>query len=83
MTALGELVGGRVLDVLPVLRNVHLHQPGPLGPFQERVERFVAARKLSSHPVSLHHGESGGWIEGRRGRRPLDLALRFLSYYSF
>ena len=83
MTALGELVGGRVLDVLPVLQNVCLHWRGPLGPLQEPVGLFIAARKLSGHPVAIHSVESGGWIEDAGGGREMKSALRFLSHYSF
>ena len=81
MIALGELVGGRVLEVLPVLQNVHLHWDGPSGPLQGPVGLFVAARKLSGHPVAIHHGEPGGWIDddGWGGRR-LESARRFRSH---
>ena len=80
MTALGELVGGRVLDVLPVLQNVCLHWRGPLGPLQEPVGLFIATRKLSGHPVAIHRVEPGDWIEDACGGREMKSALRFLSH---
>ncbi|KAH9976933.1 hypothetical protein BJV74DRAFT_861646, partial [Russula compacta] len=72
MTALGELVGEGALEVLPVLQNVHLHWDGPSGPLQEPIGLFVAARKLSGHPVTIHRGEPGGWIEDAWEGRPLE-----------
>ncbi|KAH9994353.1 hypothetical protein BJV74DRAFT_831647 [Russula compacta] len=75
MTALGDLVGGRVLDVLPVLQTVCLHWRGPLGPLQEPLGLFIAARKLSGHPVAIHRVESGGWIEDAWGGRQTKPAL--------
>ncbi|KAH9976929.1 hypothetical protein BJV74DRAFT_168211 [Russula compacta] len=80
MTVLGELVGERALEVLPVLQNVHLHWRGLSGPLQEPVGLFVAARKLSGHPVAIHHEEPGGLNEHARGGRPLESARRFLSH---
>ena len=81
MTALGELVGGRVLDVLPVLQNVHLHWHGPQGPLYKPVGQFVAARELSGHPVAIHGWGSGAWIENSAwGRRDTKSARCFLTH---
>ena len=80
MTALGGLVGGRVLEVLPVLQNVHLHWGESSAHLQKSVAQFVAARKLSGHPVAIHNGEPREWLkDASGGRRPLESARRFLS----
>jgi hypothetical protein len=53
--ALQELVGGRTTEVLPTLENIFLEfQPsGP--PLHEGIEKFVAARLLTSHPVAVSY----------------------------
>jgi hypothetical protein len=54
-TALQELVGGRTTEVLPTLENIFLRgfqQPGPL---HEGIDKFVAARRLTSHPVAVYN----------------------------
>ena len=79
MTALGELVGGRILEVLPVLQNVHLHCDGLSRPLEEPVGLFVAARKLSGHPVAVHRVEPEGLVKDVPGGRPLGSARGFLS----
>ncbi|KAH9994351.1 hypothetical protein BJV74DRAFT_831636 [Russula compacta] len=38
---------------------------------EKPVGLFVAARKLSGHPVAIHHGEPGGWVENAWGGRSL------------
>ena len=53
--ALQELVGERVADALPALEVLWLEELQPSGPVQEGIERFVAARRLSSHPVAVSH----------------------------
>lgn len=52
--ALKELTGQTVTDVLPVLRNLFLLLPEPSEPVQEAIGQFVAARRLSGHPVTVH-----------------------------
>ena len=53
--ALKELVGGRTTEVLPTLENIFsvstLFQPS--GSMHKGIERFVAARRLTSHPVAV------------------------------
>jgi hypothetical protein len=49
--ALQELVGGRTTEVLPCLENILLEGFQPSGPLQEGIEKFVAARRLTSHPI--------------------------------
>jgi hypothetical protein len=46
-SALQELVGDRVTEVLPTLQNIFLQGP------QEGIAKFVAARLLSGHPTSI------------------------------
>ena len=50
---LQELVGGRTTKVLPTLENIFLEGFQPSGPLYEGIERFVAARQLTSHPVAV------------------------------
>jgi hypothetical protein len=51
--ALQELVGGRTTEVLPALENIFLDTLQPLGPLHEGIEKFVAARQLTGHPVAV------------------------------
>jgi hypothetical protein len=51
--ALQELVGGRTTEVLPTLENIFLDGFQPSGPLREGIEKFVAARRLTSHPVAV------------------------------
>ncbi|KAI9512456.1 hypothetical protein F5148DRAFT_1373160 [Russula earlei] len=52
--ALEELAGERVTEVLPALQNIFLEGLEPLESVPKHVEGFVAARKLSGHPVAVH-----------------------------
>jgi hypothetical protein len=60
--ALQELVERRLTDVLPVLQGLWLEEPCPLGlvqephlsgPVQENIDKFIASRLLSSHPIAV------------------------------
>jgi len=62
--ALQELVGQRLTEMLPAPQGLLLEEPCPLGlveepdlsgPVQENIEKFVASRLLSSHPISVSH----------------------------
>jgi hypothetical protein len=53
MAALQELVGARITEVLPSLQNIFVEGLEPLGPFQENIEQFVAARRHSDHPTAI------------------------------
>jgi hypothetical protein len=54
--ALQELSGERATKVLPALRNLFVQgSPSSLQPVQESMMPFVAARRLSGHPVAIHH----------------------------
>jgi hypothetical protein len=57
--ALQELVGGRTAEVLPTLENIFLEGFQPSGPLHEGIEKFVAARRLTSHPVAVSRWD--GW----------------------
>jgi hypothetical protein len=52
---LSELVGGRITEVLPSLQNIFVEHLEPSGPFVETIGRFVAARQLSDHPVTISY----------------------------
>jgi hypothetical protein len=51
--ALQELVGGRTTEVLPTLENIFLRKFQTSGPLHKGVEKFVAARRLTSRPVAV------------------------------
>ena len=51
--ALQELVGGRTIEVLPTLENIFLGGLQSSGPLHEGIEKFVAARRPTSHPVAV------------------------------
>ena len=50
---LQELVGERVMDVLPSLESLILEGPQRSGPIQEAIGQFVGARQLSGHSVAV------------------------------
>ena len=51
--ALQELAGDRMTGVLPSLENICVEGLESWGPFQENIRQFVAARRLSGHPVPI------------------------------
>jgi hypothetical protein len=51
--ALQELVGGRIMEVLPSLQNIFVERLRPSGPFQKNIAQFVAARRLSDHRIAI------------------------------
>ena len=57
-SALQELVGGRTMEVLPTLQNIFWEELQPLGPVQEGIEKFVAARQLPGHSIAVFLWES-------------------------
>ncbi|KAF8502717.1 hypothetical protein F5888DRAFT_1800259 [Russula emetica] len=57
--ALQELVGERTTEVLPTLENIFLEGFQALGSLHEGIEKFVAARRLTSHPVAVSRWD--GW----------------------
>jgi hypothetical protein len=50
---LQELVGERVFELFPVLQNISLQTSRPVP---EGIKQFVAARQLTSHPISVRYG---------------------------
>jgi hypothetical protein len=54
-SALQELVGESVADVLPALERIFLEDVQPSGPDEDAIGQFVAARQLSGHPVAVSH----------------------------
>jgi len=52
--ALQELSGEKTTEVLPALRNLFV-QGSSLKPVQKAIGAFVAARRLSGHPVVVDH----------------------------
>jgi hypothetical protein len=52
--ALVELSGERIMDVLPALQCIFLSETSLSGPAKEGFAQFLAARKLSGHPVAVN-----------------------------
>jgi hypothetical protein len=57
VAALQDLVGSRTTEVLPILQNIFLEELEPAGHAQEDIRRFVAARQLSGHTITVSHWE--------------------------
>ena len=55
MPVVGELVGARAIEVLPALHSLVLEESYPSGPVQEAIDKFVATRQLSNHPIVVSH----------------------------
>jgi hypothetical protein len=51
--ALQELVAGTVTEVLPNLQNIFVQELQPSGPVQEGIGKFIAARQLTGHPITV------------------------------
>ena len=64
--ALQELVEGRTTEVLPNLENIFLEVFQPSEPLHEGIEKFIAARRLTGHPVVVSHWESDISWKGSR-----------------
>ena len=60
VAALQDLVGGRITEVLPSLQNIFVKGLESSGPFQENIGRFVAARRLSCHPIAISDWDDAG-----------------------
>ena len=56
--ALQELVGGRTTAVFPTLQNIFLEEIRP-GPVQEAIRKLVAARQVTSHPITVFRWDRG------------------------
>ena len=62
--ALQEPVGDRTTEVLPALQNIFLEGLQSSGPVQEGIGRFVAARRVTSHPIAVTCWERNEEDEG-------------------
>jgi hypothetical protein len=51
--ALQELVGEITTEVLPIVQNISLEEIQPRGSVLEGIEKFIAARQFSGHPVTI------------------------------
>ena len=51
--ALQDLVGGRTSEAFPTLENISLEDLQESGPVREDIGKFVAARQVTSHPVTV------------------------------
>ena len=51
--ALQNLVEGRTTGVFPTLENIFLEELQESGPVREGIGKFVAARQVTSHPVTV------------------------------
>ena len=50
---LQELVGGRIMEMLPSLQNIFVEELELSGSFQEDIGQFVASRQLHDHPIAV------------------------------
>jgi hypothetical protein len=53
VSALQELAGGRMTEVLPTLQNIFWEELQPSSPIQEGIAKFVTARQLSGNPITV------------------------------
>jgi hypothetical protein len=57
VSALVELSGERIMEVLPALQSISLAKASLSGPVKEAFAQFLTARRLSGHPVVVkQHG---------------------------
>jgi F-box-like len=61
VAALQESIGDRTTEVLPNLQNIFLEGLEPAGHVREDIGRFVAARQLSGHTITVSN-----WIRNPR-----------------
>ena len=52
-TTLQELVGGRTTEVLPNLQNIFVDPFQESGFYEKGIVKFVAARQVTSHPITV------------------------------
>jgi hypothetical protein len=55
--ALQELVGEGLMEVLPALQTLFFEETLPLRPVEEAIGKFVAARQLAGHPITVSRWE--------------------------
>ena len=64
--ALHDLEGDRIIEVLPSLQNIFVEWLEPWGPVEETIGQFIAARRLSNHPIPISISDwdnDYGWDE--------------------
>jgi hypothetical protein len=61
--SLQELVGGREKEALPALQELFLEEIHLSRPVKKAIGKFVAARRLSDHPIAISQ-----WEREREGR---------------
>ena len=61
--ALQELFGGRTTEVLPALEKIFLVGFQLSGPLHKDIEKFVAARRLTGHPVAVSRQKQSGELD--------------------
>ena len=59
VSALQELVAGRTAEVFPNLQNIFLQELQESGPVQEGIGKFVAARQVTSYPITISRWDWG------------------------
>ena len=59
-SALQGLVGERVTEILPALQNIFLVDFQSSEQVPEGIAKFIAARELYGHPVSVSPGKKTG-----------------------
>ena len=57
--ALQDLVDGRTTEAFPTLENIFLEKLEESGPVQEGIGKFVAARQVTSHPITVSRWDRG------------------------
>ena len=62
---LQELVGGGTAEVLPTLENIFLEGFQPSGSLHEGIEKFISARRLTTHPVAVSRWDRDSKQESR------------------
>jgi hypothetical protein len=55
--SLQELVGRRATEALPALKKLVLEEIHPSKPVKKAIGKFVAARRLSNHPITISQWE--------------------------
>ena len=50
---LQELIGARIMEVLPSLQNIFVEELKLSGAFEEKTRQFVAMRQLSDYPIAI------------------------------
>jgi hypothetical protein len=84
--ALEDLAGERVTEVLPALQNLFVESRQPSEPVKKAIGKFLAARRLSGRPVTVHHRKSWRqdyvlWEVGDRLVFPLSIQSTFRIIY--